>query len=502
MASTQRNINIGSALELHQFMGLYSDFASKEKITSLTKVIVTIGTKTSTKEYLGRLLGVGMDVCRLNVCHGTLSGHAETIKNLREIIGHNPVKHCAVLLDVSGEIRIGRIKDKKFVLQAGSEILIGNDTLLEGDWKMISLDYPNLVEVVKTGSTIQLSDGISSFTVLSVNKDKKIVRARASTDIIIEEQKLVYIPGATLDEKGIRFGVDHDVDFIAASVTGIEDLNKVREILGEKGKNIQVIAKIGSVEALEKIDDILKHTDSVIVSRGDLGVVVPEEQVFVAQKMLVSKCNASHTPAIMATQMLYSMIRNPRPTRAECTDVANAVLDGSDAVMLSGETENGDYPIESLEMMVQICHKADQVERMADYNSLFESIISAQVNPSIAEVVASYAVRTALDLNAKLIFTITETGNTARLVCKYRPPVPVISITANPKVANRLLITRATVPFLVKSVLNTDSVVAVAIERAKKEGRVKPGDTVVAVSGDIEGVAGQTNSFKVIVVPE
>jgi len=218
--------------------------------------------------------------------------------------------------------------------------------------------------------------------------------------------------------------------------------------------------------------------------------------------MLVSKCNASHTPAIMATQMLYSMIRNPRPTRAECTDVANAVLDGSDAVMLSGETENGDYPIESLEMMVQICHKADQVERMADYNSLFESIISAQVNPSIAEVVASYAVRTALDLNAKLIFTITETGNTARLVCKYRPPVPVISITANPKVANRLLITRATVPFLVKSVLNTDSVVAVAIERAKKEGRVKPGDTVVAVSGDIEGVAGQTNSFKVIVVPE
>jgi len=305
-----------------------------------------------------------------------------------------------------------------------------------------------------------------------------------------------------LDEKGIKFGVENDVDFIAASITGHEEITRIKEILGEKGKHIQIIAKIGSVEALEKVDEIVKNADGVIVSRGDLGVVVPEEQVFVAQKMLISKCNASHTPAITATQMLYSMIRNPRPTRAECTDVANAVLDGSDAVMLSGETENGDYPIESLEMMVQICHKADQVEKMADYNSLFESIIAAQTNPSVAEVVASYAVRTALDLNAKLIFTVTETGRTARLVCKYRPPVAVICITANTKVARKLLITRATVPYLMTSLQNTDGVLAVAIERAKRENRIKPGDTVVAVSGDIEGVPGNTNTFKVIVVPE
>ncbi len=279
-------------------------------------------------------------------------------------------QYCGVLCDVSGEIRVGRLKNKKQLLEAGKELNICCDPLYEGDFKMFSLDFSALVDVVKPGSSIIMSDGVSSMTVLSAAKDRKSIRVRANTDVLLEEQKFAYVPGASVDVKAVQFGVEHDVDFIAVNVASAAELRELRTMMGPRGADIGLVAKIASIAALENIDEILASPDcaGIVVSRGDLGVIIPEEQVFVAQKKIISTANVAHKPVITATQMLYSMIRAPRPTRAECTDVANAILDGCDAVVLSGETEQGDYPTEACEMMIQICHKADAVVKLGDYS--------------------------------------------------------------------------------------------------------------------------------------
>lgn len=515
MTSLLRNLQLMKVLDLRQYgdpnyCPNQDEGASPYK--TLIKIMATVGPKTSSKEMLGRLLNAGMNVCRINACHGSRESHAAAIDNLREVLLTQPGRMCAILLDLSGEIRVGRLKSKKLQIDAGTEISIVADPMIEGDASCISLDYPNLVNVVKPGSSIIMSDGVSSMTVLSVHREpgRRVVRVRANTNLQLEEQRFVFVPGATLDLSGLQFAVEHIVDFIAAQVSNadeVRDLRKrLRDIGGEAAvANIKIIAKIGSIEALENIDAILAESDGMIVSRGDLGVVVPEEQVFALQKSLVSKANAVHKPAIIATQMLYSMIRNPRPTRAECTDVANAVIDGCDTVQLSGETENGDYPIEACEMMQHICRKADQVERLTDYTAIFEGLVSCQPRPpSVAEVVASYAVRLAHDMRARLLVTLTETGETSRLVCKYRPTVPVICITGNPVVARQLLVTRAAYPFYLpgREQYSNDGAIQVALATARRQGLVHVGDSIVAVLGDVEGIAGKTNCFKIVIVPE
>jgi pyruvate kinase len=272
--------------------------------------------------------------------------------------------------------------------------------------------------------------------------------------------------------------------------------------LGEAGKHIKIISKIESTEGIENFNEILEESDGIMVARGDLGVELPLEQIFIAQKMMISKCNAAGKLVITATQMLESMISNPRPTRAEATDVANAVLDGSDCVMLSGETASGEYPKEAVEYMDHISKQAETVEIAGDYPQLFEALRIASANePRIPEVVASYAVRVANDLGAHMIITITETGRTSRLVCKYRPRIPIICITNSVATANYLIYSRAAIPFLYPSVKGTEQLLQDAMERCKKLGLCKTGSLVVAVSGITEGISGNTNSLRVITVP-
>jgi len=325
------------------------------------------------------------------------------------------------------------------------------------------------------------------------------------------EQKNVHLPGATItlpavskkDREDLVFGVQQGVDLIAASfIRAADDVYEIRGILGEKGKSIKIISKIESTEGLDHFDQILVASDGIMVARGDLGVELPMEQIFVAQKMMVSKCNAANKPVITATQMLESMISNPRPTRAEATDVANAVLDGTDCVMLSGETASGDFPLEAVTIMSQICKEAESVEAAAEYPSLFQALRESTLGVTTTpEVVCSYAVRVANDLSASVIIVITETGSSARLVCKYRPSIPVICVTNSVATSNFVLLTRGAVPYIVSNIKGSDLLVLQAMGRALSLGLAKSGSLVVVISGVIEGVPGNSNSLKVLTIP-
>jgi len=277
-----------------------------------------------------------------------------------------------------------------------------------------------------------------------------------------------------------------------------EDVKEIKAILGEKGNHIKIISKIESTEGLENFKEIVDISDGIMVARGDLGVELPMEQIFIAQKHMISICNAATKPVITATQMLESMIQNPRPTRAEATDVANAVLDGSDCVMLSGETASGNFPYEAVAYMDSICKEAEAVEAVGDYPSLFEALKQYNQESPVPEVVCSYAVRAANDLHASVIITLTESGSTARLVAKYRPRIPIICVTSSPDTAHFLLLSRATLPIVVSSMFGSDQLIATAMDHAKKLGIARSGTLAVIVQGTLEGNPGNSNLMKVL----
>eukprot|EP01111_Echinosteliopsis_oligospora_P009009 TRINITY_DN2558_c0_g1_i1.p1 TRINITY_DN2558_c0_g1~~TRINITY_DN2558_c0_g1_i1.p1 ORF type:complete len:511 (+),score=168.61 TRINITY_DN2558_c0_g1_i1:210-1742(+) len=478
-----------------------------------TKIVCTIGPKTMSVDMLGQLLDAGMNVCRMNFSHGTHQYHGEVVKNCREA-SKIKNKTCGIMLDTKGpEIRTGKLKDHKEIdLAAGDIIKVCADPSFLGSKEMICLDYRNFLSCVKPGGFILIADGLISLSIQSVELDKGYCTCRVNNTAKLGETKNVHLPGAIVDlpavsEKDIldiKFGMEQGVDFIAASfIRKAEDVITIRNILGAQAKSIHIISKIENQEGLDNFNEILAVSDGIMVARGDLGVEVEMEKIFIAQKMMVSKCNAANKPVITATQMLESMIKNPRPTRAELTDVANAVLDGTDCVMLSGETASGDYPIEAVRIMAKICAEAELVESQTDYHSLFTALKLATPNEiSVAETVASYAVATAIDLNAKLIITFTETGLTTRLVCKYRPPVPVVSLTSERSTFQHLTVTRATIPMQEESLIGTDALVKKALGMAWEAGLVTKGSRVVVVAGIMEGVPGRTNSFRVLTLGE
>ncbi|KAN0014439.1 hypothetical protein ACTFIV_003386 [Dictyostelium citrinum] len=479
-----------------------------------TKIVCTIGPKTMSEEALIKLIETGMNVCRLNFSHGTHDYHGQVIKNVRSAM-EKTGKIIAIMLDTKGpEIRTGKIEDRcGYVdLFVGQEILVDTNMNQPGTSFRISIDYKGLLDSVKVGGYILIADGVISLSITSIEKEKGHVVCRVNNNSRLGENKNVHLPGAIVnlpavsekDILDIKFGVEQNVDFIAASfIRKADDVNEIREILGEKGKDIQIISKIENVEGVDNFNEILEVSDGIMVARGDLGVEVQMEKIFVAQKMIVSKCNAAGKPVITATQMLESMIKNPRPTRAEATDVANAVLDGSDCVMLSGETASGDYPYEAVDIMAKICREAELVESSTDYQTLFAALKLSSAKPvTIAETVASYAVATAIDLKADLIITLTETGLTARLVSKYRPSIPIIAVTSWPYTVKHLLATRGAIPFLVESLVGTDKLVESCLEYAMKHNLCRKGSRVVIVSGVMEGVPGKTNSLRVLTVGE
>ncbi|KAJ6828586.1 pyruvate kinase, cytosolic isozyme [Iris pallida] len=402
-----------------------------------TKIVCTLGPASRSVEMIEKLLRAGMNVARFNFSHGTHEYHQETLDHLRTAM-HNTQILCAVMLDTKGpEIRTGFLKDAKPVqLKEGQEITISTDYSLKGDEKTITMSYKKLPVDLKPGNTILCADGTITLTVVSCDPAAGTVRCRCENTAVLGERKNVNLPGVVVDlptltekdkEDILEWGVPNNIDMIALSfVRKGSDLVNVRQVLGPHAKRIQLMSKVENQEGVVNFDEILKETDSFMVARGDLGMEIPVEKIFLAQKMMIYKCNLVGKPVVTATQMLESMIKSPRPTRAEATDVANAVLDGTDCVMLSGESAAGAYPEIAVKTMARICIEA---ESSLDYAAIFkERIRSTPLPMSPLESLASSAVRTANKCRASLIVVLTRGGTTAKLVAKYRPAVPILSV--------------------------------------------------------------------------
>eukprot|EP01080_Neovahlkampfia_damariscottae_P006094 gene6095-10102_t len=475
-----------------------------------TKIVCTIGPKTQSVEQLEGLMKAGMNVVRMNFSHGEHEYHLKTIQNARKA-ADNLEKTIGILLDTKGpEIRTGYFKNdiKEVTLEKDSEFTFTtkDEEFETGDEKHVFIDYKNIVKVLKKDDIVLVDDGLISCKVLETTETE--VKVLVQNTGKLGTKKGCNLPGTKVDlpaltDKDVadlQFGVKNGVDFIAASFTRkASDVRDIRKVLGPKGSNIKIISKIENLEGLENFDEILEESDGIMVARGDLGVEIPLERVVLAQKMMIAKCNLAGKPVITATQMLETMIVNPRPTRAEATDVANAVYDGSDCVMLSGETAKGDYPIEAVKRMSQICVTT---EDSMDYSTLYSAMRTAikeqNEQVSIAETIASSAVKTAEELKASMIITLTESGFTARLISKYKTKTPLLVITQHKQTARQLQITRGIKCRVVDSILGTDNIVKSVIRDLEKSQILNPGDVVVVVFGNVEGVTGQINNMKVM----
>ncbi|KIZ06088.1 pyruvate kinase [Monoraphidium neglectum] len=490
-------------------LGLDAVLAGTPSTISKTKVVCTLGPASRSVEVIEELLRAGMNVARFNFSHGSHEYHQETLNALRKAMENTKIM-CAVMLDTKGpEIRTGMLEGGKPVqLTAGQEVTLTADYSIQGTKDVIAMSYAKLAVDLKPGALVLCADGSIVMEVISCDAKAGKVKARCKNTAVLGERKNVNLPGVvvdlpTLTEKDIddlvNWGIPNEIDVIAASfVRKGSDLDFIREVLGEKGRYIKIISKVENQEGLLNFDAILDRTDAVMVARGDLGMEIPTEKIFLAQKMMIQKCNFAGKPVITATQMLESMIKNPRPTRAEATDVANAVLDGTDCVMLSGETAAGSFPVEAVKVMTRICREA---EASLDYYAMFKNILKQAPLPmSPLESLASSAVRTAHKVHASLIVVLTRGGSTARLVAKYRPLVPVLTVAvpvlttdsltwtcSNEAPARQCLITRGLLPLLAEGSARatdtdtTDEILAAAIEHAKRLRYCAKGDCIVAL---------------------
>ncbi|KAL3938568.1 MAG: hypothetical protein SGBAC_006547 [Bacillariaceae sp.] len=451
---------------------------------------------------------------RFNFSHGDHKGHAATLERLRTAV-KNKQRNVAVLLDTKGpEIRSGVFKDglKKIDLVKGANIVLTSDYSYKGDGKKLACSYEKLARSVKAGQQILVADGSLVLIVLSADEAAGEVLCRVENNSSIGERKNMNLPGVVVDlptftskdcSDIVDFGIKHNVDFVAASfVRKGADVKNLRQLLSDNGgQHIKIICKIENQEGLENYDEILQSTDGIMVARGDLGMEIPPSKVFLAQKMMIRQANIAGKPVITATQMLESMIQNPRPTRAECSDVANAVYDGSDCVMLSGETANGPYFEEAIRVMARICCEA---EGSLNYNSLFQSIRNSSVakhgHLTSGESLASSAVKTAIDVNAKLVVVLTETGTTTRYVCKFRPGAHVICLTPNESVARQTGgVLTGCHSFVVESLEDSQALATEVSIEAIKGGIANEGDLMVVVAGKTFG-HGATDSVRVDVI--
>ncbi|MFB9760052.1 pyruvate kinase [Ectobacillus funiculus] len=471
-----------------------------------TKIVCTIGPASESIEKLTQLMEAGMNVARLNFSHGSHEEHAARITNIREAAKQTG-KTIAILLDTKGpEIRTHDFENGQAELKTGQEVIISMEQVL-GTAEKFSVSYTGLYDDVDTGSRILIDDGLIELEV--IGKANGEIRTKVLNSGLVKNKKGVNVPNVSIklpgitekDVQDILFGVEQGVDFIAASfVRKASDVLEIRELLAEKGaKHIQIIPKIENQEGIDNIDAILEVSNGLMVARGDLGVEIPPEEVPLVQKSLINKCNLQGKPVITATQMLDSMQRNPRPTRAEASDVANAIFDGTDAIMLSGETAAGQYPVESVKMMATI---ATRVERSLVYQDIFRKRIE-EVSPSIADAICQSVAHTALSLDVVAIVAPTESGHTAKMISKYRPKSPIIAVSADDRVCRKLALVWGVQAYLAQDpVYSTDEMLEGAIQASKDTGIVKSGDTVVIAAGVPIGETGTTNLMKVHVVGE
>lgn len=452
-----------------------------------TKIVCTMGPNTSDRELMRKLIRNGMDVARFNFSHGDHEEHKsrmDMVKQLREEEHTN----TAILLDTKGpEIRTGVLKGgKKVVLETGAEFLLSTKAI-EGDEKKVSITYEGLVNDVDRGSRILIDDGLIELK----------VTGKTETDIICKvvnggelgERKGVNVPNVPVrlpaitdkDKEDLRFGVEQDIDFIAASfVRNAECILEIRAFLKELGAPyIPIIAKIENAEGIQNIDEIIRAADGIMVARGDLGVEIPAEEVPYLQKMMIQKCNNNFKTVITATQMLDSMIRNPRPTRAEVTDVANAVYDGTDAVMLSGETAAGKYPLEALQMMV---HIVENTEQHLDYDRILDEA-GEHLKSGVSSAIGYSSVLAAANLKAKCIITPSVSGATARVVSNLKPRQVILGITPNERTLRRMSIYWGVRTLKSMEFDTTEDISAGAIELARVKQFIESGDVVVLTAG-------------------
>ena len=461
-----------------------------------TKIVCTIGPASGSREVLRELIESGMDVARLNFSHGTYDQHREKVQIIRDLSAelHRPV---AILQDLRGpKIRVGDIPDPGVRLEPGQKFIL-TTRKIEGSAEGVSVSYPDLARDVKAGDRILLADGLMEL----------VVRDTTDTDIISEviiggmltSHKGINLPTGTVsvaaitekDREDLRFGLENDVDYVALSfVRRPEDILELKEIIRAAGKDIPVIAKIEKHEALEHVEEILAACDGVMVARGDLGVEIPLEQVPAIQKMLVEKANAMGKPVIIATQMLRSMVSAPRPTRAEATDVANAVLDGADAVMLSEETASGHFPVEAVRFMVRIIENAEE-------HFPHDRYLRMPMGTNVSESVANASCALAHHLHANAIVATTRSGFTATQISRFRPRPTLIALSPEHKTVRRLALYWGCIPSFVEETRNTDERLEKAAVSAIGTGNVKRGDLVVLTTGHPVWAAGTTNMLRV-----
>lgn len=472
-----------------------------------TKIVCTIGPASESIEKLVQLIEAGMNVARLNFSHGNHEEHAARIRNIREAT-EKTGKQVAILLDTKGpEIRTNNMENNSIELVAGNDVTISMREIL-GTPEKFSITYDGLLYDVNPGSRILLDDGLIGLEVLSIDETQKEIHTKILNSGTLKNKKGVNVPGVSVklpgitekDEKDILFGIEQGVDFIAASfVRRASDVLEVRELLQKNGADyIQIIPKIENQEGVDRLDEILEVADGLMVARGDLGVEIPAEEVPLVQKDMIKKCNNAGKPVITATQMLDSMQRNPRPTRAEASDVANAIFDGTDAIMLSGETAAGTYPVEAVQTMHNIASRTETALNYRDILSRNSKVDRHNVTDAIGESVA----HTALNLNAGAIITPTESGHTARMISKYRPKAPIIAVTSNEHVSRGLSLVWGVYPQMGPKAETTDDMLQTAIDQSLQSGIVSHGDLVVITAGVPVGEIGTTNLMKIHVLGE
>jgi pyruvate kinase len=469
-----------------------------------TKIICTVGPSSQNEEVLSKLIEAGMNASRHNFSHGD---HAEQgsrinlVKTLREKYN----KPIAIILDTKGpEIRTGKFEGGSVELQEGADftVVCGEEVL--GNNSTCSVSYKDLYKDVKIGDSILIADGLVGLEVKSIEGNKIYCKVKNSG--ALGNNKNVNVPGVVTtlpavtekDQLDLKFGVEMGIDIVAASfIRKAADVLEVRKVLQENGGgDIQIFSKIENHEGVDNIDEIIKFSDGIMVARGDLGVEIPTEEVPVVQKMIIEKCNNAGKPVITATQMLDSMIKNPRPTRAEASDVANAIFDGTDAIMLSGETANGKYPVETVETMSKI---AERAEKALNYEEKLKKRRRTHVR-NVPNAISLATCNTAMDLNAAAIITATQSGHTAKIVSHFRPECPIIAVTPYEKIARKLALNWGVFPIVAAKMESTDELIEKSVDIAHTAGYVKNGDLVVIAAGVPVNYVGSTNLMKVHVV--
>ncbi len=472
-----------------------------------TKIVCSIGPSTNSAEKLEQLVYAGMNVARINFSHGSHQDHKAVIKSIRSAAENNST-NVPILADLQGpKIRVGAMHKGAQELESGSYVTLTADGSAKGTAELIPIDYKNLAKDTTPGNKILMDDGLLELKIVKI-KEQQVI-AQVVVGGTLKSRKGVNLPSVNIsipsltpkDVEDLEFAVEHNTDFVAMSfVRSADDIQEVVSRLRALDSQAGVIAKIEKPEAVEAIDEIIEEADGIMVARGDLGIEIASEKVPLIQKRIIDRCKRAGKPVITATQMLESMIQHPRATRAENSDVANAVLDGSDAVMLSGETAIGEYPIESVEAMSKICHSieanADRIYHGLKYRK------PEWKEKQVVESIADSCVSLAENVDAKVIGTLTHSGNTARRIAKFRPKVPVVAFTESSIVCNQLELVWGVIPLIIDTTTDSDESLRLMIKLLKDHGLVNSGDRIILTTGMPIAKRGRTNTVTVRTVDE